>query len=306
MTVYLGTHGQIELQRVFDATVIQAVIKSGNNGVNTTAKRFFLAKDAKKTEQHEKLEINQLITGDEIQISSKNKTSALTFISGITSDTSIKKFVHIDELGGVRLYSTFAHAVTGGTTNALSLAELSSDLTVNVTVESARPRLLAQVNSFEINTERETVDTTVLSDEFRSRVNTLISGSGRISAFWEYTGDTANELPMYLYQLTHRTQVGSNFKGRFYLKKEGYNPSGVTARNDDEIWWDVQGVITAAAVQFSPDSTVQITADFVTTGEIEIKMSLESPDDLVQETGDEILLDLEEDSGAKLQLTPET
>ena len=75
---------------------------------------------------------------------------------------------------------------------------------------------MAQVNSFEINTERETVDTTVLSDEFRTRVNTLISGSGRISAFWEYTGDTANELPNVLVRAcAHRTRVGSNFMGSF-------------------------------------------------------------------------------------------
>mgnify|MGYP006969362013 FL=1 len=161
-------------------------------------------------------------------------------------------------------------------------------------------KLLAQVNNFEINTERETVDTTVLSDEFRSRVNTLISGSGRISAFWEYTGDTANELPMYLFELAHRTRVGSNFSGQFYIKKSGYNPSGVTDRNDDEIWWNVEGIITAAAIQFSPDSTVQITADFITTGEIQLRMKLETPDALLQEDSGDIRLD--QDSGAKLLL----
>ena len=160
--------------------------------------------------------------------------------------------------------------------------------------------MLAQVSNFEINTERETVDTTVLSDEFRTRVNTLISGSGRITAFWEYTGDQSQELPMYLYELAHRTKVGSNFSGNFYIKKSDYNPGGVPTVRDDEVWWEVEGIITAAAIQFTPESAVQITADFITTGEIQLRMKLETPDALLQEDCGDIRLD--QDSSAKLLL----
>lgn len=285
MTVYLGTHGEIELKRVFDGSQITSTIAPAD--VNTTEKRFSF------TYEH-----GQLVTGDQVEITNTNNT-ALDCIDSYTKN-SIKKFAYVDDLGGIRLYDTFALAVTGGKTNAIALATPSGSIPITVKVESSGTRLLAQVNSFEINTERETVDTTVLSDEFRSRVNTLISGSGRISAFWEYTGDTANELPMYLYQLAHRTKVGSNFSGRFYIKKSGYNPSGVAARNDDEIWWSVEGMITAAAIQFAPDNTVQITADFVTTGEIQLRMSLDPTDGLLQEDSGEIRLD--QDSTAKLLL----
>jgi hypothetical protein len=285
MTVYLGTHGQIELKRVFNGSELQSTINVAD--VNATEKRFSFD-----------FEHGQLVTGDQIEITSTDG-SGLDFINSYT-DSSVKKFIFVDELDGIRLYNTFALAVAGGKANAVALATPGNAIPINVKVETVAPKLLAQVNSFEINTERETVDTTVLSDEFRSRVNTLISGSGRISAFWEYTGDTANELPMYLFELAHRTKVGSNFSGRFYIKKSGYNPSGVTARNDDEIWWNVEAVITAAAIQFSPDSTVQITADFITTGEIQLRMKLETPDALLQEDSGDIRLD--QDSGAKLLL----
>jgi hypothetical protein len=285
MTVYLGTHGQIELKRVFNGGELQSTIDVAD--VNATAKRFSFD-----------FEHGQLVTGDQIEITSTDG-SALDFIDSYT-DSSVKKFIFVDELDGIRLYNSFALAVAGGTANAVALAAPGDAIPIKVKVETVSARLLAQVNSFEINTERETVDTTVLSDEFRSRVNTLISGSGRISAFWEYTGDTANELPMYLFELAHRTKVGSNFSGQFYIKKSGYNPSGVTDRNDDEIWWNVEGVITAAAIQFSPDSTVQITADFITTGEIQLRMKLETPDALLQEDSGDIRLD--QDSGAKLLL----
>lgn len=285
MTVYLGTHGEIELKRVFNGGTLRSTINTAD--VNATEKRFSFD-----------FEHGQLVTGDQIEITSTDNT-ALDFIDSYT-DTSVKKFIYVDELDGIRLYNSFAHAVSGGKANAIALATPGDSIPIEVIVESAAPRLLAQVNSFEINTERETVDTTVLSDEFRSRINTLISGSGRITAFWEYTGNSAQEVPMYLYELAHRTKVGSNFIGRFYIKKNGYNPSGDTDRADDEVWWRVEAIITAAAIQFSPDSTVQITADFITTGELRLRIKTEQPDALLQEDSGEIRLD--QDSGAKLLL----
>lgn len=285
MTVYLGTFGEIELKRVFDGGELRSTIDVSD--VNATEKRFSFD-----------FEHGQLLSGDQIEITSTDG-SGLDFINGYT-DSAVKKFIHVDELDGIRLYDSFANAVSGGKPNAIALATPGNSIPIKVIVESAAPRLLAQVNSFEINTERETVDTTVLSDEFRSRVNTLISGSGRISAFWEYTGNSTQEVPMYLYELAHRTKVGSNFIGRFYIKKNGYNPSGVAERADDEIWWRVVGIITSAAIQFSPDSTVQITADFITTGPLSLRMSTATPDALLQEDSGDIRLD--QDSGAKLLL----
>ena len=289
MSVYLGTFGKVELQRQFDGGELSSTINTGD--VNVTAKRFSF--DFKQ---------GQLITGDQIEIKSTD-SSALDFIDSYT-DSSVKKFIYVDELDGIRLYNTFAHAVNGGTANATALAAPGNDIPVSVVVENTVPRLLAQVNSFELNTERETVDTTTLSDEFRSRISTLVSGSGRMSCFWEYTGDTVNEIPNYLLQLVLRTKVGSQFHARFYIKPKDYNPSGVASRNDDELWYDFNGVITACAVQFAPDNTVQITADFITTGAVQLKMNLEVPDKIRQEDGSDMLLD--QDSTAKLAKSSDT
>ena len=284
MTVYLGTHGKVELKREFDGA-LTGTIKPDD--VNTSAKRFSFD-----------FEHGQLLTGDQIEITSTDD-SALDFIDSYT-DSSVKKFIYVDELDGIRLYDSFADAVAGGKSNAKTLAAPGNDIPVEVKVDNASYRLIAQVNSFEINTERETVDTTTLSDEFRTRVSTLISGSGRISAFWEYTGDTSNEVANYMMELALRTRVGSNFKGKFYIKVKDYNPSGVTARSNDEVWYQANGIITAAAVQFAPDNTVQITADFITTGEIQIRMELETADTTLTEGGDEVVLDQDETASLDL------
>ncbi len=335
MSIYLGTHGKVELRREFDGNDLVSTVNVSD--VNATRKR--LSFDFK---------LGQLITGDQVEITSTNG-AALSFFNGYTK-TGIKRFINVDALGGIRFYTTFANAVNGGTANAETLATPggraatalvagtvyqivtvgSSDFTavgasvntvgtvftatgtttgdgtvgetipIKVVVQNSDFRVIAQVNSFELSTQREVIDTTNLSDSFRSQVSSLMSGSGNMSCFWEYTGETVQDLPMYLLQLILRTKVGSQFRAKFYLKSGNHNPSGVVANANDEIFYEFDGVLTACASQFSPSSTVQFTADFVTTGEIALKVSLESTDKILQEDSDDILLD--QDGTAKLLL----
>lgn len=285
MSVYLGTFGEVELKRQFDGGSLTSIIGTGD--VNVTKKRFSFDFDH-----------GQLLTGDQIEITSTDD-SALDFIDSYT-DSSVKKYIYVDELDGIRLYDSFAHAVNGGSSNATTLATPGNEIPIKVVVQNADYRVLGRVQSYELNTQRETVDTTTLSDEFRTRIGTMMSGSGRMACEWEYTGDTAKELPNYLLELALRTRVGSSFEGRFYLKTNGYNPGGHTNASDDQIWYEVNGVITACAVQFTPNQMVQITADFITTGSIQIRMKLVTPDDIVQEDGS--VLRLDQDSTAKLLL----
>ena len=186
MSIYLGTFGQVELRRQFEDTKLVSTVDPGD--VNATRKRFSFD-----------FQRGELLTGDQITITSTNG-AALSFISGYTR-SSIKRFVNVDAIGGIRLYNSFADAVNGGQTNAIALATPGSGIPVNVTVENSDFRVVAQVNSFELNTQRETVDTTTLSDDFRSQISSLMSGSGQMSCFWEYTGETVKDVPQYILQL---------------------------------------------------------------------------------------------------------
>ncbi len=283
MTVYLGTYGKVELRRQFDGTDLRSVVNSSD--VNVIRKR--LSFDFKR---------GQLITGDQVEITSVSGV-ALSFFSGYAK-TSIKRYINVDALGGIRFYTAFADAINGTVASAATLAVPSSNITIRVEVQNADYRLLAQLDSWELNTQRETADTTSLSEEFRSQVSTLLSGSGRMSCFWEYIGDTVNDLPQYLIQLLLRARVGGSFSARFYLKTGNYNPSGVAATVNDQIWYEFEGILTSCATQITPDSAVKIAADFITTGEIKLQVELQPTDFLLQENSDEILLD--QGGGAKL------
>ena len=289
MTVYLGTFGKVELMRQADLKGLTSEIKASD--VKVAAKRFSFVFDH-----------GQLITGDKIRIQSTDN-STLDFVDGYAK-SAIAKFVHVDEIGGIRLFDTFAHAVNGLKANAITLARPSNAIPIKISLPDINSKVLAQVNSYELNTERETVDTTSRSDEFRSRISTLMSGSGRMTCFWEYTGNTSDELPNYLVELALRTKIGSNFHAQFYLKTTSYNPSGVASSSNDEVFYDFDAVITACAVQFSTASIVQITADFITTGPVQLKMNLDVPDKIRLESGDDINLD--QDAGAKLGKSSDT
>tara|TARA_Y100000004_G_scaffold186161_1_gene237312 strand:- start:323 stop:1285 length:963 start_codon:yes stop_codon:yes gene_type:complete len=318
MSIYLGTFGRVELQRQFDGNELLLTVPSGD--VNSDIDRFgFTFNEPSEVSDIRdrsgfSFRHNEIVTGDQIEITTTGDSagSALSFIDNYTK-TSIKKFVNVDEIGGFRLYNSFTDAINNVTANAVQLsASYNTTLNVRVKVENAERRILAQCSSFELNTERETVDTTALSDEFRNRISTLMSGSGRMSCFWEYVADTdndTNELPNYLLELLLRTKVGSQFNARFYLKtdQQGYNktassPSSVSGAGDHEVWYEFKGVLTACAVQFSPTDAVQFTADFITTGPIQIRMALAEADLLLLENDGEVRTDESDSDTAERSL----
>lgn len=297
MAIYLGTFGQVTLRRQSNQGAKESVINPSD--INTTRKRFSFDFDT-----------GFLITGDQVEITSTNG-AVLGWVDETGWSSGVKQsngkwFVNVDELGGIRLYSTFSAALEGTSASAIALDTIVADVPIKVVIANAKPRILGCITSYELNTSREAVDTTALSDQFRSQWSSLMSGSGRISCQWDYkehsgTGD--QEIGHYLLQLALRTEIGSEFNAQLYLKQPGYNPSGQLSASDDAIYYEVNGVVTASAVQFAPGSIVEMTAEFVTTGPIRLLAITSQKLKLLQENTDEIRL--EQDSTASLLLEAE-
>jgi len=291
MSIYLGGFGKVMLQRKTAQGDLFATINVDD--VNTSKKRFSFD------------EADELITGDQIEISTTNGTDLLFIAAaswaGGSRESSFTAFVHKDDLGGIRLFSTFANAVNGGSTNALTLTAISSDIPVKVSVQNAIYRMLGQVSSYELNTDVESVDITALSDYHRERYSSLISGNGRITCAWDYEdseGSGTYDPPHYLLELVTRTKVGSEFGAQLYLKTSGYNPSGISSNLDDELWYEINAVVTQSAVSFNVGQPVDMTINFVTTGGVDLKINSDAANKILQEDSDDILL--EQDTTAKL------
>lgn len=285
MAVYLGNVGNIELTRKSLEGSKKSLVNPSD--INSSRKRFSFDFDE-----------GYLITGDLVEIKTTDGTS-LDFIGAdgwrdATIYDSGSWYIFVDELGGIRLYNTFDDSLEGTKALAVSLVDIVRNIPIAVTVRDRGGRLLACVTDYELNTNRETVDITSLSDEYRQQYSSLITGSGRLTAQWDY-GNIGDVEPVhYLMQLVLRTEVGSSFGAKFYIKSQGAQPAAGRfdpVQIDDSLWWEFDGLVTASATSFSPGDIVMSTIDFVVTGAIRLKARTSPQYKLLQESGDPLLLE---------------
>lgn len=283
MAVYLGTFGRVRLGRKTSEGWLDSVVNPSD--VNVTQKRFSFDFD-----------IAYITTGDQIEIRSTNGSDLMWIAAsgwpGGARQSAGKWFVNVDELGGIKLYNTLAAALDGQVANAITLSSIATDYPIRVIIQNASRRILGDITSYELNTSRETIDITTLSDQFRQQYSSLMSGSGRISCQWDYKddcGDGTWETPNYLLQLILRTEVGSEFDADLFLKQATYNPAG-SSTSGDSLYYRISGVLTAAAIQFQPGTIVEMSAEFITTGPIRLRADISDVDRLLQENSGKLEL----------------
>lgn len=285
MGVYLGHIGKIELTRQSVEGALSSIVNPSD--VNVNRDRFSFD-----------FEDGCLISGDLVEIRTTDGTN-LDFVaaSGWTNNTvqtSGAWYIFVDDLGGIKLYSNFDDSLEGSTAGLVSLASINRNIPIEVTVDSRNTRLLANVTEYELNTNRETVDITALSDQHRQQYSSLISGSGRLVAHWDYVNRAGDESVNYLMQLVLRTEIGSGFHVKLYIKSAATDAIGgdfSATQLNDALWWDFDALVTASATSFAPGDVIVSTIDFVATGPIRLRASTTPLDRLLQESGDPILLE---------------
>jgi hypothetical protein len=271
MTVYLGNAGNIELIRD-SGDVITGTIAPASVDVSKGMFSFDFSFGA-------------FVTGDFVEFKS---TTTLSFVSG-WAYTKGNFFVNVDQLGGLRLYNTYSDAVAGTSNNRVALATPGASIAITCTILNSVPRILGQIVRFELSTDREAVDTTVLNDEFRNQYSTLITGSGSIECIFDYAVAGEIEVAVYLHNLLLRQQFGSDFKANLYILSEG-QAQGVNAANDS-IWYEISGVMTQAAISCAAGDIIGSTFTFVTTGEIKLRVQTTTWGDLLlNSAGDRMVL----------------
>ena len=307
MGVYLGNVGNIELIRKSLEGTKESLVNPSD--VNANRDRFSFDFDE-----------GYLITGDLIEIKTTDGTD-LDFIdesgyafSGLRTqngDVLITQsadilgvysgptesgmwYIFVDELGGIRLYDNFDDSLEGSTAGLIPLSAIDRDIPISVEVKNRGGRLLGCIREYEINTNREVVDITVLSDQHRQQYSSLISGSGRLVAEWDYLKEDGSEPVNYLMQLVLRTEIGSSFRGKFYIKSAGTSAAGGAfsgTQVNDSLWWEFDAIVTGSAVSFAPSELIEGSIEFVATGPIRLKAKTTASRRLLQEAGDPILLE---------------
>ena len=285
MGVYLGNIGNIEVTRKGSESDLYSVVNPSD--VNTGRDRFSFD-----------FEEGALISGDLLELTTTDGTD-LDFVdaSGWADSTvqpSGNWYIFVDELGGIRLYDNFDDSLEGSTAGLVPLASIARDIPIRVRVRDRDKRLLACVTDYELNTNRETVDITSLSDQYRQQYSSLISGSGRLTAQWDYVNNAGEEPVNYLMQLVLRTEIGSGFRAKFYIKSANTDAAGgsfAATQFNDALWWEFDALVTGSATSFAPGDIIVSTIDFVATGPIKLRARTTSARRLLQESGDPLVLE---------------
>jgi len=293
MTVFMGNSGVVKLRRSTPATTFASTVDPGD--VNVSKKRFSFD-----------FPQEMLLTGDRLQIKSTNGAN-LAFIDGSGWDGGSQLpdgnwYINVDELGGICLYDTFANALNGQSTGKITLAAITTAIPIEVKSVQAEYNILGLVRSFELNNDREVVDVTALSDEFRKNESSLISGSGSIECQFHYDPDVAgltvdSDVPSYLHELILRQKLGAEFDAELHIVEKGKNFDAT----GDQFYFEFKGIVTSAAIGLGTGTLTLSTFNFVTTGAISIKLGLGIVTNYVlKEDTDRILL--EQPGSGKLEI----
>ena len=308
MAYYTGDAGCIELKRTggggrnpcgstdTEDALNRIRVHLDDGDVNLERRRFNVRENGTEVRGIE----GTFISGDQIDIATVDG-SDLQLIEGHEYN-DWRGFVHVDPLGGMKLYTRFEDALSGETSRALPLITWpeTQELFMSTRADSFTP--LGNVTSFEFTTERQTIDTTILGQEFVSRYEAgLISGQGVINCIWE---DSANlcdetgiptaggyEFPYYLSQLCIRLKEGADFFGRFFI----YKNDSLNIPVESSVWYEAECIVTQVSTSVEPGRLITSTINFVTTGKFRLSSGV-PPYYLLQEDGFSYIL-LEQNQG---------
>jgi hypothetical protein len=200
---------------------------------------------------------------------------------------NIRAYANVNRVGGIRLFDNFNDAINNERSGEIALANFYGDpIEINVGIRDTRYNTLGSVVSFEINTDRAAMDTTSLSDTFKQQYSAgLLSGNGSIECLFSYEQVTNQDVPLFLLQVINRLDVGSNFKALLSLSSV---QQSATFR--EEVYYDIEAVVTRAGVTVNSDALVACSIDFVTTGEFKIRVGV-PPEYILKEDNEAIYLE---------------
>ena len=289
MAVFLGSHGNVRLRRggAVSYGTLEDEIKPDD--VNLALNR--LSFDGA---------LDNLLAGDRVEIRTSDARGLACFAasawSSATVEPLISAYVNVNAVGGLRFFYEFADAINNNRAAELTLTAFAGEsLSITVRVRDVSANILGNVTGYSLNTDREAIDATSLSDKFRRQYSAgIISGSGSIDCLFDYTTTGIEETPLLMLQLIHRVDIGSEFDLALYLTDKALNPSL------NNVFYEMQATVTQTGVTVDTEDAIRCTIDFVTTGEIRLLIG-EPAGYVLKEDND--LIEFEQSLGVLLKET---
>lgn len=259
MAVFLGSTGRIRLRRNIGGTGASIDDSIAPDDVNTFLNRLGLQNC-----------LDNLLTGDRVEISTNDARGLVCFDASnwpsAVVGPSITAFVNVNAVGGARFFETFVDAVNNTRANEYVLSAFAgSPLDVAIAVRNPQYNILGNVTSYEFNTTREAIDTTVLSEKYRTQYSAgLINGSGQIDCLFDRNTNGLTETPLFLLQTLQRLDIGSSCDLALFIVDAELVSGGLS------VYYELEAVITGCGIAVDSENVIRCTVNFVTTGEIKL------------------------------------
>ena len=258
MTYFLGQYGKVKLERNATTSFRTEI---SNADVNTVLNRFSFNES-----------LDNLLTGDQLIIKTEDSRGLAFLPSSTWPDgggqilDEVVAYSNINAIGGIRLFETFSQAINNDRASEYTVQTFTGDpIVVDVGVFGSVERVLGDVTGFTFNTDRESLDTTTMSDRFRRMYSAgLISGSGSIDCLFNTENSGLTENSLLMLQLINRTDIGSEFSCFLQLTEDD------VYTNTQDIYYEFNAMVTRTGVEVRPDQAISCVIDFVTTGEIRL------------------------------------
>lgn len=277
MTFFAGHTGMVRLRR--NSQVVSFNSEITPDDVNTILNR--LGFDGS---------LENLSTGDRITISTTDPRKLICFPAAnwpsvLQVQESIAAYVNVNLYGGLRFFRTFEGSINNDRDLELPLAAFTgAAIPIRVEIEDTDFNVAGSVTGFDFQTEREAIETTTLSDKFKQQYTAgLISGSGSLDALFNPTANGRQETSLLLLQLIQRVEIGSAFEAQLFITNENIYGS------DLDVYYQFNAVVTRAGVEVRSDNIISASIDFLSTGEISLKVGV-APSDITLQDGGRILL----------------
>ena len=291
MTFFVGHTGFVRLRRrSIEESELEFTVDAGE--ANTILNRLYF--DGSE---------ENLLTGDQVFISTRDPRG-LAFFSPSAWPTSLqvqpflRAYINVNAVGGIRFFDRFNDAVNNNREAEIKLSSsFGAPIDIGIIVRDSRFNTLGSVVSYEMNTDRGAIETTSLSDRFRQQYSAgLISGSGSIECLFSYETALDEEAPLFLLQTIQRLDVGSELGMLLSLSPTKEPRSSLFSASDNEIYYDLQAVITRAGVTVTADRLISCSIDFLTTGDFRIQVGIPT-EYILKEDADLIELEESQDTG---------
>lgn len=272
MTFFLGHNGSVRLRRNGQAALSSFV---SPDDVNTSLNR--LGFDGS---------LENILTGDRLVITTQDARGLVCFAANVWSsaqvENSISAYVNVNAAGGLRFFASFAASVNNAREEEYDLASFAGNpLPIEASIKDSSYQILGSVTGYTINTDREAIESTALSDKFRQQYSAgLISGSGSIDCIFSLETTGIAETPLLMLQLIQRVEIGSAFECALYLSESA----------GADVFYELTALVVKSGVEVRDDALITCTLDFVTTGEIRLLVGTPSGY-VLQENDDRIIVD---------------